>query len=372
MKLIINCTSLNSGGGIQVALSLIEEFKRFEIHEFHVIYTESLANQLNINKFPKNFIPHFISNQSLPYLKFLIIAYYLKKLEKEIVPEFVFTIFGPSYWRPKVPHLMGYALGHFLYPDSPFWKIAKAKVKIGFYILKVIKIWQMKKNAEYFHIETEDAKLRLNKYYKIPLDHILVASNSYHQIFNGNYNSFKLPPKKPNEFRLVTISAYYSHKNLRIINSLINELEKTDDIYCKFYVTLPTNIFEKHFIKSDRIYNLGPVKIEDCPSIYVQSDALFLPTLLEIFSASYIEAMKMNVPILTSDLPFANNICKDAALYFDPFDAKDIAKSIIRLAHDKALNNTLKEKGRNRLAHFDNSNKRAENILSFCENIIRK
>ena len=33
----------------------------------------------------------------------------------------VFTVFGPSYWRPKVPHLCGYAKPQYIFKNSPFF-----------------------------------------------------------------------------------------------------------------------------------------------------------------------------------------------------------------------------------------------------------
>ncbi len=49
-----------------------------------------------------------------------------------------------------------------------------------------------------------------------------------------------------------------------------------------------------------------------------------MPTLLECFSASYLEAMYMKKIIFTSDLPFAHTVCKDAAFYFAPHDVENI------------------------------------------------
>ena len=55
---------------------------------------------------------------------------------------------------------------------------------------------------------------------------------------------------------------------------------------------------------------------------------MFLPTFLECFSASYAEAMLMKKPIITSNLGFAQNVCKDAAVYFDPCNPEDIIDKI--------------------------------------------
>jgi glycosyltransferase involved in cell wall biosynthesis len=372
MKLIINISNLKIGGGIQVASSLLSEFKSFHENEYHVILAYNLAGQVNANKFPENFHFYMINHSPVHIPKRYGTLKQLKSIEEEVKPDIVFSIFGPSYWQPKAPHLIGFGLGYFLYPDSPFWTIINLKDDLYIKLLKIVKMWQIKKNANYFHIETLDAKLRLHKYFNIPLENILVASNTYHYLFNSNSGNYIFPIKQKNEFRLVSISAYYPHKNLEIINEVIQELNKQQEFNFKFILTLPKTIFRKKFINSPNIVNLGPVKIEDCPSIYTQSDVLFHPTLLEIFSASYLEAMKMGLPILTSNLPFALDICGNAAEYFDPLDPHKIAESIIKVARNKTYYNSLKENGFTRLKDFDTSKQRAEKIINFCSKIISK
>ena len=91
---------------------------------------------------------------------------------------------------------------------------------------------------------------------------------------------------------------------------------------------------------SHRVINVGPVSINQCPALYHYCDALFLPTLLECFSASYVEAMYFKKMIFTSDLPFAHTVCDDSAIYFDPYDANDICDKIIsgvEGVHDKVI-----------------------------------
>lgn len=120
------------------------------------------------------------------------------------------------------------------------------------------------------------------------------------------------------------------------------------------------------------IRNVGPVAIKDCPDLYRECDAIFLPTLLECFSANYPEAMVMERPILTSDLPFARCVCKDAALYFNPMDPKDIATKLIALSESRPLYKSLVSKGLNVLADIPSSSSRALQYLSICESISKK
>jgi len=64
------------------------------------------------------------------------------------------------------------------------------------------------------------------------------------------------------------------------------------------------------------------------PSLYAQSDALLMPTLLESFSGTYVEAMFHKIVILTSKLDFAEDVCGESAFYFDPTSPEDILASI--------------------------------------------
>src|SRR5690606_31883324 len=101
----------------------------------------------------------------------------------------------------------------------------------------------------------------------------------------------------------------------------------------------------------------------ECPSLYRQSDFMFLPTLLECFTATYPEAMCMDTPILTSDLPFARSICGSAAEYFNPLSPKDIGDKIFNLSHDTVKVEELIKMGRKQLLLFDNSKQRADKYL---------
>jgi glycosyltransferase involved in cell wall biosynthesis len=85
---------------------------------------------------------------------------------------------------------------------------------------------------------------------------------------------------------------------------------------------------------------------------YTACHALCLPTLLESFTATYVEAMHFRRPILTSDLDFAHAVCGDAALYFDPWSPESIRSAIERLRVDSALADDLVARGSARLARL--------------------
>jgi glycosyltransferase involved in cell wall biosynthesis len=85
------------------------------------------------------------------------------------------------------------------------------------------------------------------------------------------------------------------------------------------------------------ICNIGRVDAKDLTPLYAASSALLLPTLLESYSGCYQESFAAGTPVLTSDLPFTREVCKNAAVYFDPHDPHSIAMAIESLFMDAPL-----------------------------------
>lgn len=371
MKIIINTTNLVKGGGIQVALSFLYELQVIGNHKYIVFLSSSIASQLDLDAFPGNFkfykfeySPSKIQTRRVAVRRFDKIV----KMEK---PDVVFTIFGPSYWRPKVPHVMGFALPWLINPESRIFENLNFKEKIKIYIKNIYKSYYVVRDADYYVVETPDVKNRLSEYLKIDSRIIDVVPNTFSKVYD-NSCIIKRGRNINDHFTFVTISANYFHKNLDILNKVIPILRE-NNVSCKFILTIPQAEFEKKFkIFDDYIVNLGPVKIAECPAVYSQADALFLPTLLECFSASYPEAMRMNLPILTSDLGFARSICRDAALYFDPQSPSDIVMKIQEIISNFELRKLLVEKGKIRLLDFPSAKRRAELYLSTCKTVSEK
>ena len=72
----------------------------------------------------------------------------------------------------------------------------------------------------------------------------------------------------------------------------------------------------------------------------------------EGFGIPLLEAMKSDVPVITSDITSMPEVAADAALYADPFSVDSIAQAMRTLHADKELRNRLIEKGRMRSSEF--------------------
>jgi glycosyltransferase involved in cell wall biosynthesis len=155
--------------------------------------------------------------------------------------------------------------------------------------------------------------------------------------------------------RVLCLSAYYRHKNLEIIPAVAKELQKLlPGRQVKFVLTLPVDSNGLKKIRSmaaafgvdDGIVNVGPVPVSRGPEIYRTCHMLFLPSVLETFSANYPEAMAMGMPIVTTDLSFAREVCGDAASYFEPMNARDAAHKIGEVCEDERIWKSLVAEGK--------------------------
>lgn len=370
MKILINTATTHKGGSIQVAYSFIQECKNKPQHQYIVVLGTLLQQLIHIEEFPSNFIFEKISYRPAQrVLTWKDQAKFLKEIEKKYLPDVVFTTSGPAYWRPQSKHLMGYNLPHYIYKDSPFFKRLSLKERI-FWNLKgrLIKHYT-KRDADAYVVQTDDVNLRLRNW--TSKNDVHTVTNTYGNQYNDpRFSNRFLPEPTSDEFRLLLVSSYYKHKDFEIFNSIVKYFSENEQI--RFVLTLPDTIFQSVFsdLAKKFIYNIGPVSPEYCPQLYRECSAVFLPSLLECFSATYAEAMKMKLPIITTDLSFAHTVCGKAALYFTPTDAADAYKNIKQLQKDPSLYESLLINASRELEKFSTASERAASYLEICSKLI--
>ena len=360
MKLLINTSNNLTGGSLQVAISFITECKKFNNNIYVIALGDNVSKQINKNEFPDNF--QFYSITSSPFYK---LSSKLKKIELETKPDIVFSVFGPSYWRPKVKHIMGFANPYYG-RKSTYIKRLSLKEKILLKGKQLLHQMYVNHDADVIISETNEASDAFRKVFKKVEQFEVVSNNCSNFYWNYKKNN-SITTRNDNEYKLLTLSNYRPNKNLECIPKVIYELKRQNINNVKFVLTIDKKIFEEKFSQYEGIINVGPQKAEDCPKLYEQCYAMFLPTYLECFSASYPEAMRMEKPILTSDLGFARDICNDAALFFNPDSPIDIASKIIQLINSPELYDELIKKGLKRLLDFPTPEIKTKQILNIIE-----
>lgn len=368
MRILINCSNLKRGGGLQVADSFCCLLNKYPQHEFIVVLSQHLTNTAEvIEKYsnvsvlfydiPKT-INHILSGRD----KFMDALVENKEIEA------VLTIFGPSMWVPKIMHISGFARPHCVLTDSPYFSRMRWREYLKSYCERKILIWDFKRCADVYFTENEFISKKLKRILKNKK--VYTVTNYYNQIFDTPArwtDEIKLPAFSGTT--LLTIGANYPHKNFSIIVPTIKYLQKYYPTFkCRFVLTISENELhiKDEYIK-DKIVFLGKVPLSECPNLYSQCDIVFSSTLLECFSAVYPEAMRMGKPIITTDLAITRSLCGDAALYYNALSPEAFGDAIYRMANEPKLKKDLIDKGRHQLTKYDNYEVRAEKLIEIIE-----
>lgn len=345
--ILIDASITSKGGGVQVALSFIENIVLDSSFEVVCVVNSEIDKQLS--NLAKERIKYYHIENVEPIYKKFFQGKRISDLEKKYNPDFIFVVFGPAYWKPKAPTLQGFALGKMLY---------EKELNISLYekILNFIKKKMFQTSQSYLLVETDLVKNKLAKKLNYSLDKIYVIGNSYSPNFKKNIldNTTKIFPIEE-KFRILVPGSYYKHKNLERIILALSEVKK-DLSFCQnleIVFTIPKEsigwnnllILADNNSVRELISTAGFVENSKFAELYLQSNAVICASLVESSTAVFPEAFLAKRPLLVSDRAYAKQLCEDAALYFDPLDEKDIAASILKLISDINLQQTLVSNG---------------------------
>jgi len=351
MRVLLDGSGLMYGGGIQVALALLGNAAR-EGLGWHAVLSANLAREC-----PAEVLEAMASVRVVPTSgrgRFWHAQRLLRDAHRSCRPDAVFTVFGPAYWMPPGPHVQGFARGHMIYPETQhrlrLTPRVKTRARNAMHRLAL-------RRGDRFIVESRTVRSRLARIAHIPQHRIAVIPNTYSPSFGALLRS--LPPKRTRQTKLVAVpAAYYVHKNLEVIPRVAAALRCLLSDPFRIVLTIPTTGSPWRTIHGaaeelgvgSSVRTAGTIPHNRIARLYRLSDAVFLPTWLESSTATYPESFEAGVPLITSDLDFAHELCGDGALFVDPFDPAAAAEAIARVLTDSQLRQSLTQRGRETLA----------------------
>ena len=173
-------------------------------------------------------------------------------------------------------------------------------------------------------------------------------------IYNGN-PLMRLPKNNLdiNKEYILTASKFVSYANqlnlLKAYNYLINKnITGVPDLWfaggvhdINYYNAIISYINDNNL--NNRVKILGLVDHKDLVDLYVNSTAFIFPSTLEACPHTLIEVMTCQIPMAVSNFDPMPEICGKAAIYFNPYNQKEIANSIIELITNTKLRKKLKD-----------------------------
>ena len=237
--------------------------------------------------------------------------------------------------------------------------------------LHIVLLKKLVNRVKYIVTQTEAVKNGLIcKLGKVP-DSIRVVNNVLPAVYASLDNT---PIVEESGWVEIPAVGSGEHKNLDIIPEVLKELEDTYGIKnYRFHITLPKSspvlpIIEtkiKELGYQDRVVNHGNLKQQDLAILYRKCKISYLPSVLEVFSASTIESMYFQLPTVATDLFFNTEVFGDSCLYYTPKNAKEAAKQIVKAVTDEKLRNELQEKMKIQIKKFSSFDKYYNDTVDF-------
>ncbi|PKD44649.1 glycosyltransferase [Rhodohalobacter barkolensis] len=348
MKILLNASTINVGGGLFVTINFIKESLTASLEhvEWHYLISEVVDKELNIASVNLPQGSYSVINRSPA--KIISRKKTLRKInevEKRVSPDIVYSIGAPSYVSFDSTEALRLTNGLITHLNSEtlscYGFIDRQKFLTKSFIQQKIV-----GRSKYFVTQSDTAKRGILKLTGESPNSVKVIPNSISKTFQ-DYKT--VTNTNVNENFIFCLAAPYPHKNIDKIPLVAHGLKESGYHDFKFILTLPEgskvlneiNQESKKLKVSDHILNVGKLTQKECAEWYEKSSVVFLPTYLETFSATLLEALFMETPIVTTDFSFNKDVCDDYAAYFKPGDWRGASEQIDRILSESSFRNEL-------------------------------
>ena len=166
-------------------------------------------------------------------------------------------------------------------------------------------------------------------------------------------------------------------KNVKGVLQALSLLKSKGKLPCKLLMldinkdylqNLANEIGDSEII--NEIVFTGYVSNTELPAIYSLATMFLYPSLRESFGIPLIEALCCEVPTITSNTSSMPEVVDDAALLCNPVEPESIAMAILELWNNKALQDSLKTKGKRRAESF-NWKQNALDTLTIYQSVVK-
>ncbi len=364
MKLLLDhqiFSSQNVGGISRYFCNLISEYKTID---------PSISISLPIS-YHKNQhlteVTHLIKNDNLNKKKnFQLFKNYQKENDKSIKKALEskdYDIFHATYYEKNLLEYTAnkplvitiHDMIHELYPEFFALKdnTANHKKELALRADKIITVSENTKKDLLKFIRLDEKKIEV-----IPLaSSFKVRKTTKNKSYNYKY--------------LLYVGNRSIYKNFYFMLNSIADLLKQDDLHLLCFGHA-FNKKELEFLENlqirERVKVNGKTDAE-LVNLYQNALAFIIPSYYEGFGIPILEAMSCGCPVLAANKSSIPEVASDAALYFDPKDAKSIRNSVEKITSDKKFRDSLIEKGYQRNDMFS-WNQTAEKTLKVYNSLI--
>lgn len=379
MKILFNCTTNVVGGGVKNSAIFI----KYAIEDFRFEWGFAISSQVKeiLDRWgiDTSNMELFIKSPAKNYSQRKRLLEYSNNNNFNIV----FTMAGPAYVKFDIKHVMGMSNPYISHVDFQGFTVGKSTSDILKDSIKTLYQSFFSRKADYFIFQTNASRKSFCKRLRIKEENTQVISNAIDQQFIDTFNDYGfIGMNKNKKIKIFCPAAAYKHKVLHLIPSVAKELlKKSKSVYeFEFILTIDKdslywkeiNILINEFDLKNEVKTIGAFNYADAVELYKNCDIVFVPSILETFSASYIEAFAAKKPLIVSSKNFSQDICKNAAVFVNPFEYEKTASEINILINDVELQKQIVKKGKKVLKLYGTQKERYNKITTFLKNIGEK
>tara|TARA_B100001248_G_scaffold53928_1_gene35470 strand:+ start:392 stop:1483 length:1092 start_codon:yes stop_codon:yes gene_type:complete len=301
---------------------------------------------------------HFFINSKFRIIRWIFQIRYL--VWKQIILPFkllitkVDIVICPDYVAPIICHSKKIVVIH----DNLFWKYSKNYPRIWRnYYTKLIQLG----------IDSKTTIVTTSNYSKKGLEPVF-KKNIINPVYQSS-ESFSVPKNYNNGKKYILhIGTFEKRKDLLTLIKGFKILKDELKVDYKLvlagstYINGDNKVLLKiqKYIKENNLFSsiLMPGYIDKNKALYFYNNSLMyvFPSLDEGFGIPLIEALKLKVPVICSDIPIFREIADDSVLYFETKNEINLFERMKELIQSEELSNKLVLKGLERVKKYNRYN----------------
>lgn len=331
IKVLINLSTLKSGGGQNVALNFLHALEYVHVKNtkfFFLVAQDSLIHDLLKSHNMFNF--HAVSQNPIKRILFEIFS--SGKLLRENKIDIIYSYFGFGLFDKDIPQVSGSADSNLYFPEIDFWEGYHGISRIKKSIIDNYRIWGLKRSNAVIY-ENKSLELIGRDLFSVKRSVTIKPSINFNfdsiscQFLNNLHNNTPVG---------LFLCGWQLNKNYMKIPDIALLIKKRNQDF-HFVLTAPLDNSKEHLAFMKRLKDLGveemvsvigPVNKSKLKSLYSRIDIVFLLSKLESFSNNIIEAWYFERPLIVADEMWSREICQNAAVFVNRNSVKSIVDAI--------------------------------------------
>ena len=373
IPLIFNFLPISTGGGLQNSLSFLQTLARDESLRTGSVAIVRRSTEIHrlCEEYGISVIP--VVNNPLARVQFELSC--RQRFQRG---QTCFTIFGPPMLGSAgyLLNVVGCAYSNLFYPEIWFWRFRTPLMRLKAEVIDILRRWGMVR-ADYWIFETPILAERAVSLANFPTERVgvvrMAASRLVAPEFVQDELVAELSQRMPSSFRFLFLCSDYPNKRLHELPAIAQQLHAAGVREFSFITTMRESSAYARSLReafavlqlSEHHCNLGPVAAATVPSLIHCCDVMCTFSVLESFSNNYVEAWRMEKPLVVTDADWARDACGDGGYYVDPANAVSTAQALALLMADAELRAKCVRAGTMQLATYPDADDK--NLVYFVE-----